>query len=35
MNIEITKKASEKLKSIIEAKNSTNEKIRIFLAGIG
>ena len=35
MNIEISKKASERLKSIIEAKHSTNAKIRIFLAGIG
>ncbi len=35
MNIDITKKASEKLKNILEEKNTPSAKVRIFLAGIG
>jgi len=35
MNIEITSKASEKLKNILEEKNTPSTKVRIFLAGIG
>ena len=35
MNIDITSKASEKLKNILEEKNTPSAKVRIFLAGIG
>ena len=35
MNIDITSKAIEKLKDILEEKKSTTAKVRIFLAGIG
>ena len=35
MNIEITSKAKNELKNILEEKKSTTAKIRIFLAGIG
>jgi len=35
MNIDITNKASEKLKNILEEKNTPSAKVRIFLAGIG
>jgi Fe-S cluster assembly iron-binding protein IscA len=35
MKIDITSKASEKLKNILEEKNTPSAKVRIFLAGIG
>jgi len=35
MTVDITSKASEKLKDILKEKNASGKKIRIFLAGIG
>jgi len=35
MNINITNKALDEIKKIIEKQNTTSKKIRIFLAGIG
>jgi len=35
MNINITKKALEKIKKVLTGKNSTSKKVRIFLAGTG
>lgn len=35
MKIDITSKALDKLKNILEEKNSSALKVRIFLAGIG
>ena len=35
MKIDITSKASEKLKNILEEKDASSAKVRIFLAGIG
>ena len=35
MNINITSKALDKLKNVLEEKNASSEKVRIFLAGIG
>ena len=35
MNIDITSKALDKLKNVLEEKNTSSAKVRIFLAGIG
>ena len=35
MNINVTNKALNVIKKVLKEKNSTNRKIRIFLAGIG
>jgi len=35
MNINVTNKALKEIKKVLEEKNTTSKKIRIFLAGIG
>ena len=35
MNINVTNKALNEIKKVLEEKNTTSKKIRIFLAGIG
>jgi len=35
MNINVTNKALNEIKKVLKEKNTTNRKIRIFLAGIG
>ena len=35
MNINVTNKALNVVKKVLKEKNSTNKKVRIFLAGIG
>jgi len=35
MSIKVTNKALGEIKKVLEQKNATNKKIRIFLAGIG
>ena len=35
MNINVTNKALNEIKKVLEGKNATSKKIRIFLAGIG
>jgi len=34
MNINVTNKALKEIKKVLEEKNTTSKKIRIFLAGI-